>query len=289
MLSIHADLLQDGIQGDLFYTESSSDNEKAMIVLGSSSMRFKKTKKIAAEFSRRGIPSLALAYSRKAGLSTDISKIPVEYIKYAVNWLHRKGYTRVGLYGFSKGAEFALTAASLLPEIKFVVAVSPFDCVLEGENFFCMPTNCSSWSFNGKELPWIPWRARIGSVLSTSLLTGQLDMRFRYRDALRFASNRTFIKVEKISGPILFVTADDDGKWPSKEAVMRMKSRLRSARFPHTYGHLNYHFGTHNMLPFERVSPLEKVLFSDARDYEDEYTAARLHSAKRIAEFVHSV
>jgi len=290
MPKIHADLIRDGIQGDLYYKDGTEGSGKAMIILGHSFGRYKKnTRRLARAFAGMGIPSLGLAYWKEPGLSGDLSKIPVEYVGEAVNWLHKKGFPTVGVYGISKGAEFALVSASLLPEINFVVAVSPFDYVLEGQTFLGTSSNSSSWSFKGRELPWVPWNENLRSIAATSLLTGQLDMRARYRDALRFASERSVIKAENIKGPVLLLTARDDSVWAGNEAATRIMARLRAEHFPYFFEHVDYRCASHLLLPYARAGKFERMLFRNARRKSDKYSASRKHAAWKIRSFVHKV
>ena len=289
MPRVHADLLRDGIQGVLYYKEGMEKADRAMIILDDPRAKHRRSRQIARSFARLGVPSLALAYCREAGLPLSPARLPLEYVRDAAFWLHRMGYEKVGVYGLSLGAVYALCAASHLPQIAFTVAVSPFDYVLEGRSVFGTPTNTSSHTFNGKDLPWLPWRKGVLRTISTSLMAGQLDTRFRYRDALRFAGGRSRIRVEKLHGPVLFITASEDTVWASDEAVMRMKARLMRSDFPYEVCHVQYHCGTHRMLPMKHIPARERILFANARHHIRKYRSARLHAARRTADFVRSV
>ena len=60
------------------------------------------------------------------GLPGRFSRVPLDYLEAAAKRLHDMGYEKVGLWGISKGAELALTAGSLLPNlVNAVIAVAP--------------------------------------------------------------------------------------------------------------------------------------------------------------------
>ena len=65
---------------------------------------------------------------------------------------------RFGLFGGSKGAEFALIAASRYPWIDSVVAYAPTDLVWEGWGLEVIEAEGtrSSFSFEGEALPFMP-------------------------------------------------------------------------------------------------------------------------------------
>ena len=52
------------------------------------------------------------------------------------------------------------------------------------------------------------------------------------------AMERAAIPVERINGPILFVSAAQDRMWPSREMADEMMMRLKARGFAHTAEHL---------------------------------------------------
>ncbi len=89
--------------------------DRTVIVVSGSDGGIAYAKKTAEVLAGKGIPSLALAYWGTKNTPETLSLIPVETVQSAAEWLMEQGYSSVGIYGFSKGAEYALTSASLQP------------------------------------------------------------------------------------------------------------------------------------------------------------------------------
>ncbi|MDR2898962.1 MAG: hypothetical protein LBU94_01460, partial [Clostridiales bacterium] len=131
----------------------SENKDRAIITVSGSDGGIGWAKQIAGAFSANGIASLALSYWRTKNTPKTLSLIAIETIQYAVSWMKENGYAKIGIYGVSKGAELALTAGSLISQIKFVIAASPSCCVFEG---IAKPSysGASSWTWQGKPLPY---------------------------------------------------------------------------------------------------------------------------------------
>jgi dienelactone hydrolase len=62
---------------------------------------------------------------------------------------------KIGIYGRSKGGEMTLIAATLFPQLKYVVANTPSNYVNEGIIGGVRTSGHSSWCFQGKEIQFI--------------------------------------------------------------------------------------------------------------------------------------
>jgi hypothetical protein len=79
----------------------------------------------AAQLAMHGFTTLSLAYYNQPGLTRELLDIPVETVERAVAWLRSLPTVdadRIAIVGHSGGCELALLAASLIPEVKAVVA-----------------------------------------------------------------------------------------------------------------------------------------------------------------------
>lgn len=125
---------QDGFFGFLHLPERHVEaySGKALIVLGGSEGNENIPRNLGARFAREGIAALGLCYWNVPGLSDELIEVPIEPIERAVAYLWQRGFDRVGIYGISKGGELALLAASLMPQITCVVAISPLACAMPG-------------------------------------------------------------------------------------------------------------------------------------------------------------
>lgn len=111
---------------------------------------------LAAVLASRGYAALALAYFKTEGLPSSLEEIPLEYFKLAIDWMLKLRQVRSGgvaLIGTSKGAEAALLTASHYKEVRAVVGYVPSSVVW---SCICGASNKSSWSFEGKPVPFIP-------------------------------------------------------------------------------------------------------------------------------------
>src|SRR3546814_11757882 len=91
-----------------------------------------------------------------------------------------------------------------------------------------------AFSLHDQPLPFVPvpWSA------TGDLLTGNLRGAFEKMMRDTAAMERAAIAVEKIGGPILFVSATRDEAWPSKEMSDAMMQRLRNHDFAHVAEHI---------------------------------------------------
>ena len=220
---------------------------------------------MAEQFAKRGWTALALAYWNRPGLPAAFERIPIEPVQMAALRLRQEGYEKIGLWGFSKGAELALLGGSLLPElISCVVAISPINVCCQGISKVRGPRllDCSSWSFQGKELPYAPLRLDKKQIIRDSLAAHGVCMRSCYEEAQAHPLDSSRIQVENIRGPILFLSAQNDGMWPAAEAAEAMMERLERASFPYPYQHESYAYASHFLIPyrlnFARIFAVER-------------------------------
>ena len=127
-----ASYAQDGLTAEFYRGRQDAVSDQAVIILGGSDGNFKTTQQFAAAFADHGLNTLALPYYGQPHLPKDLAQIPVETVETAAGWLHRRGFTRIGIWGISMGAQLALLAASLIPAIGRVAAVSPLDVCVQG-------------------------------------------------------------------------------------------------------------------------------------------------------------
>ena len=137
----------------------------------------------------------------------------------------------IAIVGGSRGAELALLLASHYPDIKAVVAIVPGSAVFPALND-AMTT--PGFSLHDQSLPFVPmtWGA------TPDLLVGNLRGAFETIMQDEAAMQRAAIAVEKINGPVQFVSASRDEMWPSKEMADVMMLRLKATGFRHPVEHL---------------------------------------------------
>ncbi|MCX7773775.1 MAG: hypothetical protein N2376_11755 [Clostridia bacterium] len=267
-------ILSNGFQGVFYHSET---KEKAIIVVSGSDGGMRWANEIASVFSAHGISSLAVAYWKTKYTSKTLALIPIEIIQSAVLWLKNNGFSKVGIYGVSKGAELALISASLIPQIECVIAVSPSCCVFEG---IAKPaySNTSSWTWGGQPLPYASFQNMEISLIKHIVKNREFGFTKLYIDVLnRHKSEENTIQVENINGPILLLSAKEDAQWPSAEMGKLICDRLRSKGFLFPYHHEIFHPASHILCP---VKTKMRLAYRIERQHKNECEASRKQALK---------
>lgn len=280
----------DGFHGELFRPAQDEYLGKVLICFGGSDGKFDLARKLAAVFQGRGLTTLALAYVMEEGLPDRFYHVPIDTLEAAARRLHGMGYEKVGLWGISKGAELALTAGSLFPNlVNAVVAVAPMSTVCQGfakgKGIELMPG--SSWSFHGQEVPYTPFgydKTPYGSILWKSLKAREVTMFDLYLPMVKNPVPEAVIRVEDITGPILLISSKLDTMWPSEPAAERIMERLREKNFAYSYRHLSYDYGSHLFVHIELSAA--KFFRGDRGKNKEPGRRARMDSLEKTLEFV---
>lgn len=152
--------------------------------------------------------------------------IRVDQISELRDWLKTRPEVdsgRVALFGGSKGAEFALIAASKYPWLTSIVALAPSDLVWEGWGLEMIEAEGvhSSFSFEGRPLPFMPYMGFVEGLLAgpdADLLKIHEDGRAAHPH--REAAAR--IRIEDFPGPVMLVAGDADREWRSGQMARNL-------------------------------------------------------------------
>ena len=280
----------DGFYGELYVPEEDKFPEKALICFSGSDGGIELAKTLAGVFQSQGLTTLALAYVLEEGLPQQFSRVPIDTLEAAAKRLHDMGYKKVGLWGISKGAELALLAGSLMPElVNAVIAVAPMNTVCQGfgkdKGIVFIPG--SSWSFHGKELPYSSYgmeKFPLGQILWKSIKIKDVTMYDLYLPLVQNPNPDAVIKAENITGPILLISSKMDNMWPSEVAAKQIMKRLKDHNFPYEYKHLSYDYGGHMFVPMEFSQT--KMFKGDRGKNKEPGLKARLDSLTKTLEFV---
>ena len=255
-----------GLVGTLFLPAPSSNTSPAAAVLVLNGSGGGVNEPRAALYASHGYAALALAYFKAPGLPDYISNTPLELFETALNWMHetlRPGDGFVAVSGQSRGGELALLLGSMFTErISAVIAYVPGALVHSAQNA-CDPAlgpdsrNRPAWLYRGQALPHLwqdnrtaSWDAWDGSGSGS----GNSTEPRRHADALltalqdEAAVERARIAVERIGGPVLMLTASDDGSWPSSRYGRMVTQRLAAFDHPHAVEHLDFEGAGHSIV-----------------------------------------
>jgi dienelactone hydrolase len=218
----------------------------ALLLLGGSEGGNSSMPIAAAAYAKHGYVAASVAYFGLPGLPDTLELIPVETVGKALAIIEQRDDVdadRIGIFGGSKGGELALLAASTYPKIHAVVSYvgSPFAWAGISSSPLLSDTT-SSWTVGGMPVPFVPLTSDAPMSRSPD---GDAPLRVRpLYDAARLknadAIEPAFFHLEKINGPVLFVSAGDDAIWNSPELAQMGLAYLKKRHHPFVDALKNY-------------------------------------------------
>ena len=186
------------------------------------------------QFIEKGYAFLAVGYFGAKGTPDTLNKIAIEDIYRAIKIATKNkqiNKKKIAIIGGSKGADLALLLGSYYKEIKCVVSIVGSNAVFPGHtNHFS--TSC--WTYKNKELPFVPVNEEAVPFLMKQDLRGTFEAMLKDTISVEKAS----IKVEKINGAVLFLSATKDEICPSTPMAEMMIERLKINKFKFQYEHI---------------------------------------------------
>lgn len=207
----------------------------------------------AALYASHGYAAFALAYFKAPGLSDYISNTPLEYFERALAWLRRRVqplHDFVAVSGQSRGGELALLLGATFPEaVSAVIGYVPGAVVHSGQNAAdpALGREGPTWLYRGQPLPHL-WE---GNRTATWAPFDEGPAPHRHERAIRTALQdadavaRARIRVERTRGPVLLLSATDDGSWPSSDYSRMVTAKLAEVRHPYPVEHFDYEGAGH--------------------------------------------
>ncbi|GHB98153.1 acyl-CoA thioester hydrolase/BAAT C-terminal domain-containing protein [Thermomonas carbonis] len=185
-------------------------------------------------FLDQGYAMLALGYFGTPNSPEKLDRISLDGVHAAIMQAAKDPRVDgrcIAIIGGSRGGELALLLASHYPDIDAVVAIVPGSAVFPA---LTDAMTTPGFSHHDKPLPFVPmtWGA------TPDLLIGNLRGAFETIMRDEPAMQRAAIAVEKINGPVQFVSAAQDEMWPSREMADAMMQRLKASGFRHPFEHL---------------------------------------------------
>ncbi|MCM1022710.1 MAG: hypothetical protein NC395_01465 [Prevotella sp.] len=286
----HFDVKKDGFKAH-FYPGGKKPG-KAVIFVGGAGCDEELCVKAGTEIANRGYSVMILGFYLWKGLPRNLAHIPVEYAEKACEWLNGNGYGEICMTGASTGACYTLLCASLVPRITKVIAVTPFDHIMEAMKGGIKPLGFSVYEYCGKTLPYTPF-----SIVENGVWDGLRRLRKMPEYGLKYFMRAAYetarlnpesrIKAENINGDILLMHPSWDDSWPSDAASARMVKVLGEKNFPHSVKEIVYENASHAAVGIfpkdsERFMKKLKMLCPNEKKYPEECEAARKKSGEDI-------
>jgi uncharacterized protein len=217
-----------------------SDNQPLIVAFGGSNGGNTWTDEfwmeIRNKFLAKGYAVLSIGYFRAENTPTTLDRISInaiyDSIKKASN--HSKiDKGRIALLGSSRGGELVLNIASRYNDVDAVIAIVPPHVSFPA---LTSSANTSSWTFNDKEVPFVPFSYEAISSVIKGNSYRTCEIMLKNREAV---VNST-IEVEKINGSILLMSATNDEVWPSIYMSEKIVDRLKMNQFKHYYEHSSF-------------------------------------------------
>ncbi len=247
------EIRENGLVGTLFVPSTPGPHPAVMILNGSGGGI---NEPRGALYASRGYLAFALGYFKAPGLSDYISNTPLEYFKKGMDWLratHRPLGNFVALSGQSRGGELVLLLATVYPEdVNAVIAYVPGAVVHSGQNAADpqVGRNGPAWLLDGKPLTHV-WQ---DNKTATWAPFDEGPSPHRHARAILTALQdpeavaRARIPVEKIQGPVILLSATDDGAWPSSLYSKMVYDHLQQCAFPHVVQWVDTPEGGHSIV-----------------------------------------
>jgi dienelactone hydrolase len=232
-----------GLNGAFAVPSGGSRLPTVIILHGSGGGSTAGARSAAMQFAGHGFAAFAINYF--AWDFQNIPEIPDVHVNQPIEllaalhaWLAERPEVdadRIGVWGVSKGAEFAEVAAVRFPWIRAVVACVPTDVVWEGyglgdpramrdlARWSPPPAQVSSWSWAGQPLPYVPLRPfREGAYFDN---TERYDLSRAESPALAAAA---VIPIEESQARFLLLGGGRDEVWASGAMAQRLAERMQA-------------------------------------------------------------
>ena len=198
--------------------------------------------------------------------------------------------------GASRNAELALIIASTFPEyIRGVVAYSPSSVSWSNT---VLPYNSNelktSWKYKRVDIPYVPMNKIKGNESNKMETLKYWKSGLAKTDFIAQAA----IKVEKINGPIILFSGNDDKIWPSSKMADMIEQRIKENNFKYSFQNIKYEEAGHliSSNPESNSDSRTGIINIDGKDYEFEYGGtnegdykAKQDAKMKLMEFIEKI
>ncbi len=185
---------------------------------------------------KEGYETFALFMFGMKNQEQTLRKIPLEQFEDVINYINKniKDNKPISVLGASKGAEYALNLACKYPEIDNLILISPSSYNFAGLDF---KDYGSSWTYKGKELPYIDikkssFSSFLKNILVPAIIKSPISFKDTYNSAIEkdSSSQEKLIPVKNVKANILMIAGEDDLMWDSLAMAKKIKDQNPNAK-----------------------------------------------------------
>ena len=174
----------------------------------------------SVKLAKQGYEVMAMFYFAEANQPPNYNNVPVEFFSQLLEYCDQNNIDteELTIIGTSKGAELSLVLLNYYAnEIDNAVLFAPSAYVFQGGD---MMAKTSSWSYDGKELPYIslfPNFINGVKMVSALLFNYPLSYRAHHMAVVKAEENIEAVEIDfsKFEGDLLVFAGDDDALWHS--------------------------------------------------------------------------
>lgn len=196
---------------------------------------------------QHGYTALCVEYFGVPGTPDALERVPLSHFQRAIEWLTARPTVageRVGVVGFSRGGEAALLVGAHCQQVSTVVGYVPSGYVFPAPTWMDgVEQEGPAWLLDDEPVPYLPVERAVEVSPSgiDDVVAGDVDpSACAVRHATTNELERATIPVERIDGPVLVVTGEEDTIWPATELAEVAIGRLAAHDHPWPFGHLAY-------------------------------------------------
>lgn len=194
-----------------------------------------------------GYTAFCVEYFGTADSRDTLAEIPMSYFEEAATWLTAQQDVkseRVGVVGFSRGGEAALLVGAHVESVGVVVGYVPSGLAFPSPTWMDgVEEEGASWTVDGEPVPYIPVEEFVETSdegLEATLEQTEASTPSVIDRATKSPRDRAEIPVERIDGPVLLVSGEQDRVWPSKALADVAFKRLEANDHPWSVRHLSF-------------------------------------------------
>lgn len=266
-----------------YYPAKGDGPHPAILLLGGSEGGLgKDMRALALLLQAEGYSTLQLAYHNAPGKSAKLKNIPLEDFTKGLDWLKaQRGVdaSRLGIVGYSKGAEAGLLVATRYSGVRAAVLGMPSSVVwdgMTGENYM-FGSFSSSWSEGGEPLPHLAYKGQPGSDGLMPVFVNGLSELDKNPAAI--------IPVERFKGKLMLVCGDAEKLWPSCPMTDQIAARAAAKGAPAPVV-LRYKDAGHGVMGAPFVDDKARRYWAKLGGTEAGNAAARADSWGKISAFL---